>query len=83
MEIRSQRYEETDYRYLNYIIENSIVPSDFAQIIRKQLKYPALLKENAAKLVDMVGLESLEKLTKEFNEIMLKEREEKKTSKKI
>ena len=83
LEERTKRNKEIDYRHLNFIFENSNLPADFIVLMKEQLSYPALLKENATKLVNIVGLDSLAVLTKKFNETTLKERKEKRSSKEL
>ena len=80
---RYEKSKETDYRHLVYILDSGLVSSDLVEKIKSVIPFDldnftlkSKFKPLALELIKQIGLSNLQKLTEEFNNIMLKEREE-------
>lgn len=78
---RFEKSKEIDYRHLVYLLDSGLVSSDLVDRIKAVIPFDLdnySLKSNfkplAAELIEQIGLENLEKLTSEFNNMMIEER---------
>ena len=81
--IRQEKGREIDIKHLNYILDNSTVSEDLKNKIVSLLPdYITYLEPLMDELVSEVGLDQIKELTKEFNNLYIKELKSTKSFKK-
>lgn len=78
--IRQEKGREIDIKHLTYILDNSTVSEELKnKIVPLLYEHPSYLESLMDDLVNELGLEQIKQLTKEFNDLYIKELKSSKT----
>ncbi len=77
---RQEKGREIDIKHLTYILDNSTVSEELKnKIVPLLYEHPSYLESLMYDLVNELGLEQIKQLTKEFNDLYIKELKSSKT----